>query len=397
MSPISQIIRSFLFIPIAIAFATSCAEDVKRTLTLSDPVTVVPSVGLPQEVVLKNANNNLDVASHDGRVFLAFRTAPTHFASRQAVLYVISSTDEKTWDFEAAFHLDTDLREPRLLAWDGRLWLYFAVLGKNPLSFEPQGMMVSEYQGHGSWTGPDWFYEEGFIPWRVKTIDGMPYMIAYVGGESIYSPDPEPLEVHWLTTADGVEWQAVIPGQPMVLEGGCSETDFVFLKDGSLLAACRNEMGDEMGYGSKICRADADDLGDWACVADPRKYDSLLLFGRGREVYLIGRRNVTATGHYDVGYESLPTLLRSLFNELLYWVSPKRCSLWKVDAATLTVDFVLDLPSCGDTCFPGLVEKGEGRYTVYNYTSPLDGPDDLSWVEGQMGPTSIYRVDLTLP
>jgi hypothetical protein len=64
-----------------------------------------------------------------------------------------------------------------------------------------------------------------------------------------------------------------------------------------------------------------------------------------------------------------------------------------VDSETLTVEFVLDFPSKGDTCFPGLLTAEEGLYEVYNYTSPLEG-EDLSWIDGQTGPTRIVRTGL---
>lgn len=372
------------------------ADDDTPLPELGPAEVIVPSEGLSDEVEKQNAANNLDVAAHDDRVFLAFRTAPSHFASRQATLYVVSSVDGVTWDFEATFHRDTDLREPRLLSLDGTLFLYFAVLGTNPLNFEPQGMMVSRRLGPGEWTEAEWFFEEGFIPWRVKKIGGVPYMLAYVGGEGIYSLDPEPIEVYWLTTDDGVNWSAVVPGQPVVLSGGGSETDFVFLDDGSLVAVSRNEMGDESGFGSSICRAEADALGDWFCVNDPRKYDSPLMFRHHDEVYLIGRRNLNDSGYYDLGYDDLPLPVRHLLYELDYWITPKRTSLWRVDTEDLSVEFVLDFPSRGDTCFPGLIDEGGGVFQVYNYTSPLTGPDTV-WLLGQLGPTHIVRTELTFP
>ncbi len=364
--------------------------------TLSEPAIVVPSDGLPAGVELQNANNNLDVVAHDGRVFLAFRTAPSHFASRRATLYVVSSIDEINWEFEATFHLEKDLREPRLLSWNGRLFLYFAVLGTNPLNFEPGVMMFSERTAPGEWTEPAEFYEEGFIAWRTKTVDGTPYMLAYVGGEGIYDVDPEPMQVHWLTTSDGATWEPVVLDQPVVLEGGCSETDFVFLDDGTLIAVCRNEMGDESGWGSKICRAEAESLSDWQCVNDTRKYDSPLMFRHSDEVYLIGRRNLNDSGDYDLGFDDLDTTLQHLLYELDYWIHPKRTSLWRVDPQTLTVEYVLDLPSRGDTCFPGLIEADADRFIVYNYTSPVDGPDTI-WVLGQLGPTQILRQEISFP
>ncbi len=75
------------------------------------------------------------------------------------------------------------------------------------------------------------------------------------------------------------------------------------------------------------------------------------------------------------------------------WRTP---SLWEVHPDTLEVSFVLDLPSKGDTCFASALEVTEGQYTVYNYTSPLGGPD-ISWLEGQTANTLIYRIDLTIP
>ena len=377
---------------------TTCAGSEPCTdfaVILGAPFQVVPGAGLPAEVVLRQANNNLDVVRHEGRVYLAFRTAPTHFASPDTAIYVVSSIDQQTWDFEARFTKATDLREPRLLSFDDRLFLYFAVLGSDPTKFEPQGMMLSEYQGPGSWSTPEWFYLEGFIPWRARVEDGIPYLVAYVGGEGIYEPGGKPLEVHWLATKDGRAFTPVIPGKPAVLVGGTSETDFAFLDDGSLIAVGRNEAGDARGFGSRICRATAEDLGNWSCLADPKKYDSPLLFRQGGAVYLVARRNVTETGDYDLGLDELPLSEQWVRYEADYSSRPKRCALWKVDPETRRIEFVLDLPSRGDTCFPALLREGQGTVEIYNYSSALDG-GDVSWFEGQLNPTMILRTTLTL-
>jgi hypothetical protein len=371
-------------------------DDAQPTPVVSAPQIIVPADNLPPEVVDQHANNNLDIVEHEGRLFFAFRTAPTHFASRKATMYVLSTVDQKTWDFEASFNEDKDVRECRFLSWNGRLFLYFAVLGTNPFAFEPGGMMVSERLGPGDWTKEQYFYGEGFIPWRTKVIDDTPYMLTYVGGAAIYSLHPKPIEVHWLTTTDGYNWEAVVPGQPVVLLGGASETDFVFLDDGSLIAVARNEDGDASGFGSKICRAAADDLGHWQCVNDRRKYDSPLLFRHGSHIYLIGRRNVTADGYYDLGYDTLAPALQHLIYELAFWIAPKRTSLWEVNPDTLEVSFVLDLPSRGDTSFAGRVPLSDDTDLIYNYTSPLDGPDYF-WLWGQLHPTEIYAVTFTYP
>jgi len=104
---------------------------------------------------------------------------------------------------------------------------------------------------------------------------------------------------------------------------------------------------------------------------------------------------VTDTGWFDLGVEGLSNDDAFLQYSLDYWERPKRCALWRVEPDALTVDFVLDLPSRGDTCFPSAIPTGEDSYHVYNYSSPLDGPD-LGWLLGQGGVTNIYRTELFL-
>lgn len=395
--------RSLL--PLAAAFfLVACSSETQPPDTtpkdpkLGEPIGVVPFDAPPAGVEAQNANNNLDVIEHEGRYYFAFRTAPSHFASPDTVLYIVSSTDQESWTLEAKFAMGTDLREPRFLSFDGKLFFYFTVLGADPLKFEPQGVRMSRYEGPGKWADPVTVFDPGFLLWRSRTIDGKPYLVGYVGGENIYEMDGEPLMVQWLTTKDGATFEPVIPGQPVVETGGGSETDFTFLKDGSLVAVTRNEAGDETGWGSKICRAEAKDLGKWTCKPDPKKYDSPIVFREGDRVFLIGRRQVTESGNYDLMMRELSQKEQTGKYQVEYSFTPKRCALWEVDPEKLEVSFVVDLPSHGDTCFPGVIPHGEGNYSVYNYTSPLDAlADDYIWIKGQGLPTHIYRIGLTIP
>ncbi|WP_437803754.1 hypothetical protein [Sorangium sp. So ce693] len=62
---------------------------------------------------------------------------------------MVSSTDQARWTVETRVALGTDVREPRLLSYGGALYLYFAVLGKDPTKFEPQGTTFAVYEGPG--------------------------------------------------------------------------------------------------------------------------------------------------------------------------------------------------------------------------------------------------------
>jgi hypothetical protein len=367
---------------------------------------IVPSSGLPLEYtrIAGLSNNNLDVTRHDGRVFLATRKAPDHFASTETRLFVFSSPegDEERWDFEAEVHLGSDVREPRLLSLKGRLFLYFAQLGTNSATFEPKAMFVIERMGPAQWTAPAPFYKPGepYIPWRVKVRDGAAWMTVYKNGQYIYDFSGLPMDVELLRSDDGVAWAPVDPARPVVTSGGGSETDFDFDDAGDLYAVVRNEAGDETGWGSKICRAKKSALSSWSCVHDPKKYDSPLVFAHAGQILLVGRRNVSETGHYELYPGKEWSAVTTAAIQADYWTRPKRCSLWHVDRTTLRVTFLVDIPGWGDTCFASLLDGGGGaakERVIYNYSSPLDDPTnaDRTWQAGQAGETRIYRTALT--
>lgn len=351
---------------------------------------IVPSEGLGIEPM--HSNNNLDVIRFGGRVYLAWRTAPDHFAGPETVIHVVSSADEVTWERETMLALGTDLREPRFLVLDGRLFLYVSVLGVNRLQFEPMGVRVTERAADGTWTPLEDIGLPGYIAWRTRTERGTPYMTAYLGGEHIYLFDGEPLSVDLLTTTDGRRWEPVDPARRTVYMGGGSEADFTLGDDGSLFGIIRNEAGDALGWGSLVCRAPAGDLAAWSCAIDPKKYDSPLMFWHDGEAYLIGRRNVTETGHYDLmRYDDVRNTVES---QLDYTLRPKRCALWRFVPEENRIAYVLDLPSGGDTCFGALIAgDSPDELVVYDYSSDLDDPatERLGWQRGQLGRTYVYR------
>jgi hypothetical protein len=352
---------------------------------------IVPSPGLPLDVL--TSNNNLDVVRHGGRVYLAFRTAPDHFAGPDTRIHVVSSDDEVTWRTETAMTLGTDLREPRFFSWNEQLMLFVSKLGTDRYNFEPQGVLAIELKDK-LWSLPRHIDLPGHIVWRTKVERDVPLMTAYVGGENIYRFNGEPLEVKLLTTADGYEWRPLQVGEATVYRGGGSETAFTSDDDGNLYTVVRNEAGDDSGWGSSVCFAPAAEWTNWDCVNDPKKYDSPVMFTYDNEVYLIGRRNVTEDGRYDQDFG--PALLRNITNQLDYVTRAKRCSLWRYVKSEQRVAFVLDLPSKGDTCFPSVINgKAEGEFVIYNYSSDIQGAD-VPWSVGQREPTLIYRHTLQL-
>ena len=358
--------------------------------TVSDLRQVVPGPGMPREARIMRSNNNLDLARHDdGRLYFAFCSAPTHFAHPACRFYVMASDDGGlNWSLEAKIKRGRDMREPRLLSWNGKLFLYFFGAGRTPWKFEPNGIFACERRPDGTWTDPLMISEPGYVVWRTKVVNGIPYMTAYSGGLNQYRNTEEELGVELLTTTDGYDWNPVNAARPAVYRGGGSECDFEIANDGTLFAVIRNEGGAE-GFGSIICRAPADDITDWQCrLTRGSMIHRWSSSTRTRSISSAGATCAEKAGTTSAG-RSLSTARRRFAYQVLYWLARKRTSLWRINKETLRVKRIFDLHSRGDTSFPAMVPLNDHQYLVYNYSSPLEGPDKF-WFWGEVTETRIY-------
>jgi hypothetical protein len=364
----------------------------------SPPVTVVPSSGLPSQVQVDNSNANLSIASFRHRVFMVFRTAKWQIADDNARMYVVSSRDQVHWRYEGSFGFNRDVREPRLLVYHRKLLLYMALLGSNAAAFEPGGTVVTRWLRPNRWTKPRHILPDDFIPWDVAVHKGRAYMTGYTGGGGTFQPNPPPKYVHWLTSRDGVSWHGVNRGQPIVYTGQCGETSFAFLPRGGIVTACQTEEVDKLGWGAKICTAPAAATWEWTCRGDSRRLDSPFVFIDRGQVYVIARRQVAFNGEYDYLHFNFPdTDAQFAMYDAEYAATTKRCALWSIDPSTRQFAPIVDVPGVGDTCYPSVIPRAHHRYTVYNYTSPLDGSDPPWGTALTVGKTLIYRQTLTFP
>lgn len=369
------------------------------TVTVGIPRTVVPGPGIPADLWIGRSNNNLDVARHEGLLFLAWRTAPTHFASTDTRLHVVAGDDGgTTWRHEWTEAPGRDAREPRLVSWQGRLLVYWFTAGTSGTKFEPDRIWVSERSAPGVWSDPLAISPPDCVVWRVRPVAGRLLMTLYRGAGSLFTAHPVPLTVELWASDDGITWEPCDNERPVVHEGG-SETDFLELDDGRLVAVVRKE-GPEGGWGADICRAPATDLTRWRRRADPRKFDSPLLFlDRGRP-FLVTRRQLAFGGRFDLGLRGVPPAVRTKIDQAAYWLTPKRTALYEIDADALTATWRCDLPSAGDTAFAGEVPldpdaPDDGRHLIFNYSSPTNR-GWWPWVAGQLNPTHIYAVEVEI-
>ena len=359
---------------------------------IGEPTLLVPGpVTTQARVVPLKGNNNLDVIRHDGRVWLAWRTAPTHFASRHARIEVVSAeTLAGPWRAETTFTTGADLRECRFVEWKGRLHLYVMELGTNAFAFEPCRTHVLIHDGERFGEARA-VWESATVPWRFRVVDGRLLAYVYTGADKIYIPVPEPTTVEIWSSEDGIDW-VHDPGP--IHHGGC-EFDAVQLDDGSLLGVTRVE-GPSF-WGSTVLRGRlGEPPEDWRAVDDPRKFDSPHVFRHGDRILMVARRHLRNDGRFDLGWARPGPAIRTRLYDVVYSATRKRSALWEIDPETLNVIWVTDLPSRGDTSFGAVLTGDGGSFDVVDYTSPLDGPD-TSWIRGQLGRTQVIatRVDIS--
>jgi hypothetical protein len=333
-----------------------------------------------------DVRGNVDAVRFGGRVHLALRSASSTGETR---IDIVSSEDEVTFRRETSLTTDGELYAARLLAWNGALFAYASELRRDGSESKPSAVLATRLDREGVWN--DWkeLPLEAQVVWRAKVERGIPLLTSYALSEKTYQFEEPTMEVRLLTTTDGFDWRPLRSGQRVVYRGGGTEAAFSSDEDGNLYSVVKNEAGDESGFGSALCAARASDWARWDCVNDPKKYDSPTLFTHEDELYLVARRHVAGDGSYDQAQGF--TLLRRTNNEARDLASQKRCSLWHFDRAHKRVDFVLDLPSRGNTCAAAVLPgTAEGEYVVYDQSSPTEGPD-LSLQNGLAQPTYIYR------
>jgi hypothetical protein len=357
---------------------------------LDDVRWVAPGPGLPTGLNIGASNNNVSIARHAGALFMAWRTAPTHFASAETEMHLVRSRDDgRTWDWAHTIAMGTDVREPLFYAVDDTLFFSWFEGGTNSLAFEPKQPWRMQRTEDGRWTEPVQWGEEAEVPWEVVAHEGKLFLTSYLGNHYDLG-QPGDVSLRFQVSTDGVHW-APVGEEAEVYRGGASEAAFAFDGDGVLWAVLRNEDGDHTGFGSLLCRAEPGALSEWDCPdeSDPERYDSPRMFLHDGEVYMIARRDIG--GPYDQADPDLQFDERQLYNLAAYSGRPKTTALYWIDRDTREVVAMMDLPGAGDTAFPSIAWEAPHTFRIANYSSPTDDPD-RTWFEGQLSDagTGIY-------
>jgi len=374
-------------------FDSQSPFGIKYPPKLSEPLWLIPSMQLPEDVHPQKSNNNVSISIFNYRLYVAFRTGPTHFASKKTGMYIISTSDGKTWRKEMEFFLGRDFREPLLIPINRILHFYCFAGGTSMGAFEPAyiSLYTSDLGGH--WEGPTRVLEKGEVHWEMKPRNGKLWMTSYIGPHYQVQGDVK-VNLYLKQGTDGVNWTS-LGDSGHVYQGGVSETAFEFDRYGDIWAVTRLEDGDSSGFGSHVVKACDISPGQWEFpqVTDPHCYQSPKMFRHGDELYLIARFQL---GHRPFGRakRNRSMACQRIINWASFSLSPKTTALYRINQETRRVEWVMNLPGAGDTAFPSIIRLDRDRFLIANYSSPPKRKY-RSWLHGQFGRTGIYLQVLT--
>lgn len=291
-----------------------------------------------------------DLVRFRDQLYLAFRSCPDgHMVHPSASIRILRSPDGTDWEEIHRFHVPLrDTRDPHFLVFRGRLFVYTGTWYSGETTLPPAQYDLNQHLGFAVWTddGTRWSLPTllegtfGHYVWRAAAYRNLAYLCGRrkPGFEMTGRGEPASVQSWMLESDDGLRWRPCA----MFQETAGDETAFQFERDGTLVGVARSGLGREaIGLRSRP------PYSDWERRPLNRAVGGPLLAKWG-DHYLVGGRKTTP----DRGARTV-----------LSWLQGDQL-----------VDFA-ELPSGGDTSYPGFVTMESGRALVSYYSSHETGVD----------------------
>ena len=297
--------------------------------------------------VFHNGEHNAftDLIRWKGKFWLTFRSCPDgHMVFSTSRIIVLTTEDTESWEKVYEFSVPRrDTRDPHFLVFRDQLFVYTGTWWSGDGELPRKQYDINKHLGYGVKTadGKQWsqpFQLEGTYGhyiWRAATHDGKAYLCArrkrgHSEAESGAGATPI-MESAMLESEDGINWRF----RTLFQTTKGNETAFQFSPNGDLLAISRNH-GRE---GALLVQASP----PYQHVTRKplAEYIGGPLLARWGNEWMVGGRRFTKAGPRTI----------------LYWLHN--------DA----IHEFADLPSGGDTSYPGFVELDDGTGLVSWYSS----------------------------
>jgi hypothetical protein len=322
--------------------------------------------------VICRHNENTDMTTYGGAIWLVHRTAESQALGPNSALHVYKSTDSgKTFEQTARIPapMTRDIRDPAFYEVDGRLYLKaltrLQVLSTRDSNVDTITVSMNTTDGV-KWSGMKDIAPPGWSFWRIKERAGRYYSAAYQDGDK---------SVVLYSSEDGVTWTAG-PSVYTISADTPLETELTFMPDGRLLALVRMDgkdtdlLGDVGPLRTKICWS-VSPYASFACPAefDHERLDGPISFFSGDRLFVVARK------HVQMGTDKKRTDLYEITGDFL-------------TGGTIGIRDWGELPSAGDTSYAGIAALDSTHFLVSWYASDLKS--DPPWVTAMYGPTDIW-------
>jgi len=311
----------------------------------------------PPQVKVTNVRRVFDNGEHNaftdmvrwkGSFWLAFRSCPAgHGIHPAASIIILSSPDTIKWKPAHRFRVARrDTRDPHFLVFQGKLFVYTGTWYSGETAPTQTEQTLNRHLGYAAWTadGTNWHSPVmlegtfGHYVWRAAAFSGRAFLCGRRNPEFDVTAigEGDSVESVMLESDDGLIWRK----RSLFQEERGDETAFLFEPDGEVLAIGR-------------CRPVAQFITsrppytDWNRRNFDRHIGGPLLETWG-DRYIAGGRKSGA----QVGNRGPRTAL--------YWLHP--------DALTKQ-GLLAELPSGGDTSYPGFVQLSPTKAVVSWYSS----------------------------
>ncbi|NLG28778.1 MAG: hypothetical protein GX557_12760 [Chloroflexi bacterium] len=306
-----------------------------------------------------------DLCRFGDHYYLSFRSCPAgHGVSDQAHIIVLRSANAHAWTKVLEFGVPLrDPRDPHLLIFRDRLWVYTGAWLVHPR--RPTEYDGNEHLGYAVWSADGEHWEGpralegtyGHYIWRAASYAGRAYLCGRRKHDFQPTDKPEGpwqiMESAMLESEDGLIWRF----KTLFADTNGDETAFLFEDDGTAVAVMRS--GDREQPATLLRSAPPHT--QWARTPFDRNVGGPLLARWGAR-YLVGGRKL------------LPG-------------QPPRASLyWLADGQ---LHECLELPSGGDTSYPGFVPLDDTHALVSYYSSH-------ECAAGSLPPSAIYLAEVSL-
>lgn len=273
-------------------------------------------------------NSFTDLTRFGDRFYCVFREATIHGVEAGGAVRIVVSDDLESWESVGLFALPVwDLRDPKItLTPDGRLMVTAGARRRpdmrNFVWFSEDGELFDP--GHE-------FAERGAWSWRVTWHGGMAYTVgrevdmqAYARGEHF---------IRLYRSDDGINYEVLV--EQLFVGGRPNEATLLFLDDDTGLCLLRR---DEEDCAAQLGTAEPPYV-DW-------QWQDLGLRMGGPNIIALPDGRLIAGGRK-------------------YLTDLGRTALWEVDRASGSLRELLELPSGGDTSYPGFLWHNGGLYVSY--------------------------------